>query len=106
MLGTIKEYTSDLTKAGFIDVKVFSVHDLAKHIDLQQAMTEQSASGAFRPSNPQARHPELVLSDLEPGGDLFKFGALAIANALAHNALGVSIITVRKPISNYEQTSS
>jgi SAM-dependent methyltransferase len=98
VLGTIKEYKNDLAKAGFIDVKVVSVHDVAEHIDLQSAMTEKSASGAFRPSSPQVRHPELILSDLEPGGEMFRFADLAVANALAHNALGISLVTALKPI--------
>jgi SAM-dependent methyltransferase len=97
VLGTIKDYKSDLAKAGFVDVKVVNVHDIADHIGLQRAMTEKSASGAFRPSSPQVQHPGLVLSDLEPGGEMFKFGDVAVANALAHNALGLSVVTARKP---------
>lgn len=98
VLGTIKEYKTDLKKAGFVDIKLYSIHDIAEHIDLQQIMTEKSASGQFKPSNPQEQHPGLDIADLDQDGNAFKYGDLAVSNALAHNALALSIVVARKPL--------
>lgn len=94
-VGSISDYKKDLITAGFVDVKIESVHDLAQNIDVQRHLTEATKAGTFVPSNPSSEHPKL--SDLSVENSRVQYGDVAVANALVHNVLAIGVVSVRKP---------
>jgi hypothetical protein len=95
-MGTISEYKKELKAAGFADIQIESIHDLAKNIDVQRHLTQNTSAGAFKPSKPKEKHPELV--ELNIDSARVRYGDIAVANALVHNALGIAIFKARKPL--------
>jgi len=95
-MGSITQYKKDLITAGFVDIGIESIHDLADKIDAQKHLTERTAAGLFKPSEPAQQHPGLSTLNIEEAR--IRYGDVAVANALAHNALGLAIVKVRKPL--------
>jgi len=95
VMGTIKNYKKDLIAAGFIDIKIESIFDIAETIDVQNHLNIATKAGFFKPSQPQEQHPELLVLNVEESR--LKYGDIAVANALVHNTLTFGIVKVRKP---------
>ena len=95
VIGSITEYKKELAAAGFIDIHIESIHDLADTIDVQRHLTESTSAGMFTPSKQGQRHPDLLTLDVETAR--VEYGNVAVANALAHNAVSFAVVQVRRP---------
>jgi ubiquinone/menaquinone biosynthesis C-methylase UbiE len=95
VMGSIRDYKKDLIAAGFVDIQIESIFDLAENIDVQKHLTQATKTGMFTPSDARKRHPELFVLSVED--NRLQYGDVAVANALANNALALGIVKVRKP---------